>query len=174
MRVRHCPHRRHDARPRWSRTDAVDYIVKPFDSRELVARLKSQAHLKLLRDEVAAATVDGAREKRLTEETSVKLNLALDFMRKNYQDDLTRESLARSLDLSPDHFGRMFRRLTGKKVVEYLAELRLERTAKELRDSLAPITEIALDSGFESLRTFNRAFKLRYGKSPSEFRETQG
>jgi signal transduction histidine kinase/DNA-binding response OmpR family regulator len=150
---------------------AVDYIVKPFDSRELVARLKSQAHLKLLRDQVAAATAEGAREKRLTEETSTKLNLALDFMRKNYQDDISRESLARSLELSPDHFGRMFRRLTGKKVVEYLAELRLERASQELLNSSAPITEIALDSGFESLRTFNRAFKLKYGKNPSEFRE---
>jgi signal transduction histidine kinase/DNA-binding response OmpR family regulator len=152
---------------------AVDYIVKPFDSRELVARLKSQAHLKLLRDKVVAATVDGAREKRLTEETIIKLNLALEFIRKNYRDDLTRESLARSLELSPDHFGRMFRRLTGKKVVEYLAELRLEHTAEELRSSSAPITVIAFDSGFESLRTFNRAFKLKYGRSPSEFREAR-
>jgi AraC-like DNA-binding protein len=63
----------------------------------------------------------------------------------------------------------------GLKFGDYLRDRRLEGAAAELAAServKAPITEIAYKWGFSDLSSFNRAFKLKYGCSPTDYRET--
>ena len=58
------------------------------------------------------------------------------------------------------------------KCTEYLNDARLNYACHRLENTSDSITNICLDSGFESQRTFNRVFKERYKISPSDYRST--
>ena len=54
---------------------------------------------------------------------------------------------------------------------QYLNEIRLNYATSLLENTEMRITEIYLEAGFESQRTFNRAFQQRYNRTPSEYRK---
>jgi AraC-like DNA-binding protein len=66
---------------------------------------------------------------------------------------------------------RYFRDTMGTSFIDYLKDYRLAMAARLLSASDASILEIAEDVGFESLSYFNRAFKKRYGMTPTQFRK---
>ena len=81
------------------------------------------------------------------------------------------EALARVAALSPFHFHRVFRGMTGETPLELHRRLRLERAAWSLLRADASVTAIALEAGYETHESFTRAFRAHYQRSPSEFRQ---
>ncbi len=59
---------------------------------------------------------------------------------------------------------------TGKSFTEYVEELRLSRAMELLRGSELGITEISVQCGFSTQNTFYKAFRRRFGISPSAVR----
>ena len=106
----------------------------------------------------------------ITDNTESKLNSVIDFININYMQDISREGLAGAIDMSTDYMSRLFKTYTGKKINEYINELRIQEAMKKLQDKEIKIIDIALSVGFESLSTFNRAFKNVAGITPSEYR----
>jgi AraC family transcriptional regulator len=82
--------------------------------------------------------------------------------------------LAREAGLSPYHFLRVFERLTGVTPHQYVLRTRLRKTAKRLIAEPSKILDIAFDSGFSDLSSFNRAFRAEFGVSPRHFRLQAG
>jgi AraC family transcriptional regulator len=85
----------------------------------------------------------------------------------------TLESLAAVAHLSPFHFHRVYRALTGESVVETVQRLRLAQAAQRLTDAAASVTAVAHDAGYNSPQAFARAFRGFTGVSPSEFKARQ-
>lgn len=83
-------------------------------------------------------------------------------------------SLARSAGMSPFHFQRLFKRVTGETPGRQLRRLRVERAAFLMKRSDAHISQIAQACGFKTHSGFDRAFTDLFGLSPTEFRERQG
>jgi AraC family transcriptional regulator len=83
---------------------------------------------------------------------------------------LSLSALARAVNLSPYHFLRCFRAVTGVTPHQFVLRTRLNRAALRLRSSRAPISTIAFDKGFNDLSTFNRRFRRLMGMSPGEYR----
>ncbi|MCX7677801.1 MAG: protein kinase [Spirochaetes bacterium] len=100
-----------------------------------------------------------------------KISLILQYIHQHSAEDITRENLAKKFNLNADYLGKIFKAATGKKIGEYINELRITQAAEKLKHTDALIIDIAYSSGFESLRTFNRAFKHQMGMSPKEYRE---
>lgn len=71
---------------------------------------------------------------------------------------------------SPYHFHRLFTAFTGESLSAFVRRLRLERAANRLRQTFDPITEIALDAGYETPTNFGKAFRQQFGQSPSAYR----
>jgi len=69
--------------------------------------------------------------------------------------------------VSPAHFARSFKDAFGLPPHRYLLTRRIERAAALLRDTDLPITDIAFQTGWESLGTFGRTFRDVTGESPS-------
>jgi transcriptional regulator GlxA family with amidase domain len=81
------------------------------------------------------------------------------------------KDLAASAGMSRYHFLRVFRRLTGMTPYQYLLSARMRRAAVELGTTRRPVLEIALDSGFGDLSTFNHRFRAVFGLTPSQYRD---
>jgi len=80
-------------------------------------------------------------------------------------------ALARDAELSPFHFHRIFRGMTGETPLELARRLRLERAAWQLSRTGATVTDVAFDAGYETHEAFTRAFRAAFGTSPTGFRE---
>jgi len=79
--------------------------------------------------------------------------------------------LAAVSGVSETHFAHMFRQAFGLPPHRYLLTRRIERATALLRDTDHPVTDIAFDTGWNSLGTFGRTFRDVTGESPGAFRE---
>jgi AraC family transcriptional regulator len=85
-------------------------------------------------------------------------------------DDLSVDVLSGVAAFSKHHFHRQFAALFGLGVHRYVQLVRFKRASQRLAFRDDPILTIALDSGYDGPEAFSRAFKSRFGQSPSAFR----
>lgn len=78
--------------------------------------------------------------------------------------------MARVSGVSEAHFARSFKLAFGVPPHRYLLSRRIERAMALLRETNLPITEIAFQTGWNSLGTFGRQFRDITGKSPTDVR----
>ena len=90
---------------------------------------------------------------------------AVEYVAKNF-----REEMVYDLSVSKYVLSRMFAKTFHCNFSKYVNGIRLSYAQAVLQDSNETITNIALDCGFESQRTFNRVFKEQYKMTPREFR----
>jgi len=83
---------------------------------------------------------------------------------------LTPQRLADDAGLSPYHFLRTFRQLTGVTPHQYVRRARLRQAAARLIENRSAVLDVALDCGFGDLSNFNRAFRAEFGMSPRQLR----
>ena len=100
-----------------------------------------------------------------------RLLRAKDRMDAASHEDWPVQRLARVSRVSEAHFARSFKQAFGVPPHRYLLTRRIERATALLRDTDRPITEIAFDTGWESLGTFGRTFRDVTGESPGAIRE---
>jgi AraC family transcriptional regulator len=86
----------------------------------------------------------------------------------------TVESLAAAAHLSPFHFHRIYRALTGEGLAETVRRLRLAQAARHLARRTGPVTGIALEAGYDSPQAFARAFREFTGLTPSDYQAWHG
>lgn len=95
---------------------------------------------------------------------------AVEYVAKNFREEISLEKMAFDLCVSKYVLSRMFAKTFHSNFKQYVNGIRLSYAQAILQDSKESITNIALDCGFESQRTFNRVFKERYKMTPREFR----
>ena len=92
----------------------------------------------------------------------------------SWDDDTARSSamarLASHLGVSDRHLRRLFEERIGVSPLQYLLTQRLLNAKQLISDSGLPMAEVALASGFSSVRRFNAAFSSRYGLNPTQMR----
>ena len=93
------------------------------------------------------------------------------FCRENCMNNITLDTLSSSLHISKSRISHIFSEKLHMSFRSFLNALRLNLAAPKLAGSKRSITEIALESGFENVRTFNRVFLKHFGKSPGEYRK---
>jgi AraC family transcriptional regulator len=91
-------------------------------------------------------------------------------MRGRFVESLTLEELAGMALLSPYHFHRVFREVTGVPPGRFLAALRMEEAKRLVLTTPLRITDICLDVGYASFGTFTTQFKQLVGLSPRRLR----
>lgn len=93
----------------------------------------------------------------------------LTYLEEHFQEPLSLSLLAEHLGISKYHLSRIFSSRLRISFPDYLNQLRLEYAMSLIRKTDWSFLDIALDSGFESARTFNRAFQKWMGMTPSEY-----
>jgi AraC-like DNA-binding protein len=98
----------------------------------------------------------------------VGIRRALDFLHAHATEPISLASLARSLDWTPAHLSRAFRKQVGMPPYAYLLQLRIAIGRRELADG-ATIAAAALAAGFADQSHFTREFRRRTGTTPGAF-----
>lgn len=89
----------------------------------------------------------------------------------NLDGELGLDALSHHAGLSPAHLHRLFKIVVGETPKQYVARTRIERSAFRLMVQDSSLLDIALDSGYRNHETYTRAFRRRYGVSPSQYRD---
>ena len=102
------------------------------------------------------------------------MNSALSYIGDHYQQDLALEDVAAFAGFSKYYFSRLFKQFCGMSFPEYLTQKRLKVAATLLSTTVKPIHEIAAESGFGSVATFNRVFRRSKSCTPTQYRAIYG
>ncbi len=121
---------------------------------------------KSLEGEASGAALDENRRKELAD----KFNVVFLYLDEHYAESLTLEKVADVAGFSKFHFSRLFKQYSGYNFYDYLCHKRINAAEALLLKPEISITEVALQSGFSSLSTFNRIFKKMRDCTPSEYR----
>lgn len=95
------------------------------------------------------------------------------YINAHYAEPLTLKELADLVHISKEHLCREFKVYMGKGLREHLTDVRLSMAHKDLLDTDIPLSELALKHGFPDLRSYNKAFRDRYGIPPAQYRRQQ-
>ncbi len=99
------------------------------------------------------------------------LKAIISYCMQNYQNELSLSVLERDLHISKYYISHLFSDKLRIGFNEYINSLRVSFACHYLRHSNKPVTEIASLVGFNTSRTFNRAFSKQIGSTPSEYRQ---
>ncbi len=99
-----------------------------------------------------------------------KFSKVFEYLDEHFAEDLTLETVADVAGFSKFHFSRLFKQCSGYNFYDYLCFKRIKSAETLLSKPGISITEVALQSGFSSLSTFNRTFKKVKGCTPTEYR----
>jgi AraC-like DNA-binding protein len=93
------------------------------------------------------------------------------FVEQNFASECSLEELSAQIGYDYAYLSRSFKKSTGISYVAYLNIYRLNKACYLLDNTDKSILQCAFDSGYSSLRTFNRNFKNHFGISPAEYRK---
>lgn len=96
------------------------------------------------------------------------------YISHNCTSPLTLEDVAAHLGISKSHFAHRFKAFTNMTFLDFLTGERVKRAQALMQDPGTRIIDIAFDSGFSSISSFNRAFKKITGLTPSNYRDSTG
>lgn len=119
----------------------------------------------------AAAAQPRAPETRPVSDALERMQPAIDYIHEKANYEVRLEDAAKVVSLSPCYFSRVFKGAVGMGFSAFVNEVRIERSERLMAHTTKTLADIALECGFDNLRTFNRAFRANRGKTPSEERE---
>ena len=101
--------------------------------------------------------------------TSDKLKCILDYIDLHYAEQISVSELARLCYFSDYHFMRFFKKHMSMTCIEYINNLRLEKSVEQFEQGNTSILDVSLSVGFHNLSYFHRAFKKKYHMTPRSF-----
>lgn len=99
-----------------------------------------------------------------------RLDMIFRYISDNYSEKISTSTLAGMCYLSESYFCRFFKATTGKTVINYINEYRIEKATALLKETDDSISEIAANIGFDDANYFSRVFKKIMKKTPNEYR----
>jgi len=94
------------------------------------------------------------------------------YIQDRFNERISLDEAAQAVNASTRHFCKVFKETTGITFTDYLARVRVEKAKHLLQNPHLRVSEIAFETGFDSISQFNRSFKRIAGMSPTLFRES--
>lgn len=101
---------------------------------------------------------------------SPELKKLITWLNENLANNITLDDMANFMHLSTSHFRAGFRRQTGISPGNYLSNMRINKAAKLLRETLTPIKQIAKITGYRDITYFYHVFQKFYNMTPKIYR----
>ena len=145
-----------------------EHSQRQSQSSAILQSLCAALYLLLMRHFAAEEPLGAADDERM------EFYKAADFANRHYTSNLNIQIMAGRLYIPRARLAKLFRKYAGIGLNEYINTLRI-RHANELLMAGSPVTQAAIESGFQSIRTFNQVYKDQTGMTPTEYiRSLQG
>lgn len=113
-----------------------------------------------------------ARDDKATKRYGKLIENAKEYIGRNYtNEEISLNTTAQSVNLSPNHFSTIFSQETGGTFIQYLTNLRMEKAREMLRCTDVKTSEIAYRVGYRDPHYFSYLFRKINNCSPREYRE---
>ena len=96
----------------------------------------------------------------------------IQYIRIHLTENISLSSVAKSFNVSPQYLSRLFKEKTETTFKKYIVNLRFNLAVNMIESTDLPVSEICFDTGFGTVNHFLRAFKERYGMTPTEYRNS--
>ncbi|MCK4346230.1 MAG: response regulator, partial [Bacteroidales bacterium] len=152
-------------------TGADDYITKPFNIKELIARVKNLIEQrKKLRERFSRDVKLEPKDIAITSADEKFLNRAIGIIDEHMGDfEFDARTFQEEIGMSRSQLFRKLRALTDQSATEFIRAIRLKRAAKLLEEKFGNVAEITYEVGFNNLSYFAKCFKELFGVSPSDY-----
>jgi signal transduction histidine kinase/ligand-binding sensor domain-containing protein/DNA-binding response OmpR family regulator len=152
-------------------TGADDYLTKPFDTKELLIRIKNLINIRRKLQEKFSGEKIIARkvEKKLSILDERFLSKVLEVAEKHLSEEsFSIEEFGNEVGMGRVQLHRKLKALTGKSPSLYLRSVRLAKAKKMIEEKQGNISEIAYSVGFSTPIYFTKCFKEEFGYTPSD------
>ncbi|GKX65753.1 GH39 family glycosyl hydrolase [Inconstantimicrobium mannanitabidum] len=95
----------------------------------------------------------------------------LKFIEKNYNSELTLNSLSEEMHISPQYISKFFKDNLGIGFVDYINKLRITKSLHDLLETNKTILDISIEHGFNDHKAYNRAFKKEFNMTATEYKK---
>jgi DNA-binding response OmpR family regulator len=154
-----------DSKIRGLEIGADDYITKPFESKELLARV---SNLIERRKQIKARALLESRQTTVESTDDIFMRNLFDFFLNNIENShFAIEDVVTEMGLSKSTIQRRVKNITGKTFNQLLREFRLEQAKQILEQKGGNISEVAYSVGFNSISYFSFSFKNYFGFPPN-------
>lgn len=152
-------------------TGADDYIVKPFGSAVLLARINNLlASRQRLRERFARGISLEPKEITVTSADERFLQKAMDLLEENMGDyEFDVDAFTQMMPMSRSSLYRKIKALTGHSPSVFIRSMRLKRAAALLASGQLSVSEIAYQVGFLDMSYFSTCFKDQFQRTPSQY-----
>ena len=99
-----------------------------------------------------------------------RLTAIIDYIEAHYAENFSLADLAASQGLSVPYLSSFFAKYIGEKFSQYYTDVKLSHAREQLTSTDDTVEQVAVDNGFTEPHTFIRAFKQKYGETPSVYR----
>lgn len=156
-------------------TDGREQLGEPFESPEQMQKIVSDLEATVVYIKELFAKIMQVRDARTTEHNSDVVENAKKYISENYHDEeLTLNTVAHEVNVSPNHLSAMFSQKTGQTFVKYLTDVRMHRAKELLKCTSKRSNEICEEVGYRDPHYFSHLFKKNVGCSPIQYRERGG
>lgn len=149
-----------------------EFTARREDSPAMLRACLQQLCLTILREAEAAGHDPVFSGKAHGEENDV-IRQAIQYIQYNFRSSISLADAARLVHLSNNYFGELFRARMNMTFHEYLRKKRLTYACRLITETELSISEIARESGFQSLSYFTEIFRAAHGLTPTKFRQTR-
>ena len=101
--------------------------------------------------------------------SSIAVQLAKDFIKNNYQFDITIEDVAKNANVTPNYLSYIFQKEEKMTTKKYLTTVRMSNALSLLQSGKLMIKEVASMVGYPNQLHFSNEFKKFYGRSPKQY-----
>lgn len=156
-------------------TDGREQLGEPFESPEQMQKIVSDLEATVVYIKELFTKVMQVRDAQTTEHNSDVVENAKKYISENYHDEeLTLNTVAHEVNVSPNHLSAMFSQKTGQTFVKYLTDVRMHRAKELLKCTSKRSNEICEEVGYRDPHYFSHLFKKNVGCSPIQYREWGG
>ena len=154
-------------------TGADDYLIKPFDSKELRIRIKNLIEIrKKLQEKYSKGDYIWKQDKEKLSSLDEKFMSKVMEVIENHlsEEEFSIESFDKEMNMGKSQNYRKLKALTGYSPSRYIRKVRLIKAREMIKDKQGNVSEIAYSVGFSSPAYFTRCFKEEFGYSPSDLK----
>ncbi len=153
-----------------SECEKIAFVLRRMEHESAVERITSLLQLLISIQRNRNFTVAGRFE--MPNSTEDKIKKIKIWISCNYNHDFSIDLLANYIGMNRSSLCTMFKRHTGKTIIEYLQNHRIEIAKYLLTSTSESVSSCCYSCGFNDVPHFNRTFKQMVGMSPSEYRQT--